>query len=244
MRKRTVGLTLGLAIALLCAAIVGTSLGNALSASAAHMQPPDQLPDLPVKPTPTSSEFKGCPPEGNGGDTILNRLKNRDDVAEQWTPVAFHAILDLPWPPTVGRVPRLGWRESARKQVNRFEGTPVAVEGFLALARLEGPEACNCKSRAPDQRDMHVWLNAEPDPDRHESIIVELTPRIRAKHAGWSLETLLGLVHSETAVRISGWLLLDQEHPDQIGNTRGTLWEIHPVMEIEVKKNGNWVKLE
>jgi len=36
------------------------------------------------------------------------------------------------------------------------------------------------------------------------------------------------------AVRISGWLMLDPEHPDQLGKTRGTIWEIHPVMKLKV----------
>jgi hypothetical protein len=30
--------------------------------------------------------------------------------------------------------------------------------------------------------------------------------------------------------------MLDQEHPDQLGKTRGTLWEIHPIMRIEVSR--------
>jgi hypothetical protein len=128
--------------------------------------------------------------------------------------------------------------------VERYEGTPVSVEGFLALARLEGPEACNCKKRDQDARDMHVWLTAEPGEDRNEAVIVEVTPRIRAKHTAWTLETLLRLAREETPVRISGWLLLDQEHPEQLEQTRGTLWEVHPVMDIEVKKGGAWVKLD
>jgi hypothetical protein len=41
-------------------------------------------------------------------------------------------------------------------------------------------------------------------------------------------------------VRISGWILLDPEHPDQVGKTRATIWEIHPVMKIEVSTGGMW----
>jgi hypothetical protein len=41
-------------------------------------------------------------------------------------------------------------------------------------------------------------------------------------------------------VRISGWLMMDPEHPDQIGNTRGTIWEIHPIMQIEVQESGGF----
>jgi len=201
------------------------------------------MPNLPVKPKPTSSTFNDCPPDGKGGDNLLNRLKNREDVADKWHPVAFHTLLDLPWPRYVDKRPRVGWRDSARKQVERYEGTPVAVEGYLALARLEGPEACNCESKDKAMRDIHVWLTADPGPDRSEAVIVEVTPRIRAKHSAWALAALLKLAKDETNVRISGWLLLDQEHPEQLGQTRGTLWEIHPVMKIEVKKGGDWVEL-
>ena len=48
-----------------------------------------------------------------------------------------------------------------------------------------------------------------------------------------------------------GWLLLDQEHPEQLlasGNrnkVRGTLWELHPVVEIEVMQDhGSFVLLK
>ena len=38
--------------------------------------------------------------------------------------------------------------------------------------------------------------------------------------------------------------MMDPEHPDQIGKTRGTIWEIHPITKIEVEQNGGWVTLD
>ena len=38
--------------------------------------------------------------------------------------------------------------------------------------------------------------------------------------------------------------MLDPEHPDQVGKTRGTIWEIHPIMFIEVEQQGKWVSLD
>ena len=35
--------------------------------------------------------------------------------------------------------------------------------------------------------------------------------------------------------------MYDFEHPPQVGKTRGTLSETHPVMKIEVLKDGQWV---
>ncbi len=74
-------------------------------------------------------------------------------------------------------------------------------------------------------------------------MVVEITPRLRAQHPSWSRKNLNRLVQQQTRARVSGWLLLDQEHPDQVGKTRATLWEIHPVLRIEVWTGGTWREL-
>jgi hypothetical protein len=38
--------------------------------------------------------------------------------------------------------------------------------------------------------------------------------------------------------------VLDADHPEDVRKTRGTLWEIHPVMQFAVAKDGQWVRLE
>ena len=65
---------------------------------------------------------------------------------------------------------------------------------------------------------------------------------IRASRPEWKLGNIRRLVRDSTLVRVSGWLMLDPEHPDQLGKTRGTLWEIHPVMRIEVLREGRWIQ--
>ena len=37
---------------------------------------------------------------------------------------------------------------------------------------------------------------------------------------------------------------MDPEHPDQIGKTRGTIWEIHPIMQIETQTLTGWKPLD
>jgi hypothetical protein len=37
---------------------------------------------------------------------------------------------------------------------------------------------------------------------------------------------------------------MDPEHPDQVGKTRGTIWEIHPIMQIETQGLGAWKPLD
>jgi hypothetical protein len=186
------------------------------------------LPDLPVKPRPRHESFRGCPPEGDGGKRWLNLLKNRVDEGK-YVPVAFDSILNL------------GWRNG---EIERYQGIPVAVEGYITKARLQGPESPNCRGADPEFKDYHVWLTKTAGEERERSIVVEPTPVIRAKHPAWTLDNLNRLRQQNARFRISGWLLLDPEHPEQIGKTRGTIWEIHPVMKIEVQQGGRWVNLD
>jgi hypothetical protein len=65
---------------------------------------------------------------------------------------------------------------------------------------------------------------------------------VRANRSGWDDSALSSLTGQE--VRISGWLLMDQEHPEQLGQTRGTLWEIHPILHIEVNDGGSWQNID
>src|SRR5438552_5742539 len=209
-------------------------------------QPPPSiigLPEMKEKPKPRLIIYKGCPPEGDGGDPALNRLKNRVDEGE-YIPVAFEAILQLDWPKEIERKDRNKWSSSNTATVERYEGIPVAVEGYLAQSKLEGPESPNCHGADSEFRDFHIWLVKEPSADRNQSIVVETTPRVRANHPAWTTNGLGKIAKDDERVRISGWLLLDPEHPDQVGKTRGTIWEIHPIMKIEVERNGRWTTLE
>ena len=122
------------------------------------------------------------------------------------------------------------------------EGLPVAVEGYFVAAKQEGPEATNCHGADAAFRDWHLWLAATPGKDRRRSIVVETTPAVRSERQ-WTLNAMHELARDSTLVRVSGWLMLDQEHPEQLGKTRGTLWEIHPVMRIEVLRDRRWTEL-
>jgi hypothetical protein len=166
-------------------------------------------------------------------------------------PVRFDTILNLPQlPPRVHRVFRVNWSDADTQAVARFEGTPVRVEGFLAGARQEKGEKCNCNGGAdsasadPAMCDIHVWLTAQPVKDRTRAVVVEVTPRGKAKHTSWTETALNRLARNSTPVRVSGWLMFDQDHYEQLDATRGTLWEIHPIMQIEFQQNGQWTKLE
>lgn len=205
---------------------------------------PGALPEMNAKPQPAEINFQGCPGEGdNPRQAELNRLKNRVDEGD-YVPVNFDAIVNLPWPKSVERLSREKWPAADEASVERYEGVPVSVEGYLAGARQEGPESPNCHGDDAQFRDFHIWLVKNASDDRSRSIVVEVTPRVRAKHPNWRTDLLGQIVKQDQRVRISGWLMLDPEHPDQVGKTRATIWEIHPIMLIEVNQNGQWTPLD
>lgn len=207
-----------------------------------------QLPYVADKPKPRSSTFNGCPPRGDEtkGDQDLNFLKNRIDVPEGWIQVGFTSVLNQPFPKTVGKRHRDKWDDDDLAEVRRFEGLPISIVCYVAGAQDEGPESCNCYIKDKSMYDIHIWLTEEPveEKDRRRAVVAEVTPRLKVDHPSWTQTAFRKLAKQEKKVRVSGWLLLDQEHPEQLNKTRGTLWEIHPIMEVEVWENGKWVPLD
>jgi hypothetical protein len=201
------------------------------------------LPDVSFKQTPQEITFQGCPGEGDGGDPILNLNKNRVDEG-QYQLVDFATLLNLPWPPDAERTDHDTWSQATTDQIAQAEGLPVMVEGYLAFARAQGAETANCHSTT--DADFHIWLIDHPggEADRAGSIVVEMTPRVRANHPGWTVARLLDIAKAGLPVAVSGWIMFDPEHPDQVGQTRGTIWEIHPVMQLQIYTTSGWVTLD
>jgi hypothetical protein len=192
---------------------------------------------------PNSGAFDGCDATGRGGDPQLNLLKNRTDEGT-WAPVPFGWLAGLHWPQSIEWKAMDQWSTQDTAEVAQNGGRPVSIEGYLALARQEGAEACNCGLTTPRDEDFHIWLTAQAAQDRTGAIVVEMTGRVRDKHPGWTLTRVNKLVSGEKHVRVSGWTFLDPAHPDQVGKTRGTIWEIHPVMNVEVDEDGVWENLD
>src|SRR6266404_3185425 len=220
------------------------SLSFSISVYAQH-----PVPSPAVKPVPQFENPSFCPAEGKTSSThndpVLNKAKNRIDAAVSYTQVDFDALENLQKPniAQVGRKLRSTWSQADRNLVAKFEGVPVFVEGFLVLtnvngqmvgAKPEGAELCNCQMIEDDHIDFHLWLVKDqtnvgsPSVAKPNSIVVEITPRVRKNHPNWTVEKLTGIANNHTLVRVSGWLTFDQEHPEQIGHQRHNLWEIHP----------------
>ena len=98
--------------------------------------------------------------------------------------------------------------------------------------------------------DWHIWISHGPRLTRYHAVVVEASPRIRVNHPGWSVAKLRELARSGTRIRVSGWLMLDQEHPEQLhqmshrNRTRWTLWEVHPITAIEMWDGDRWQRLD
>ena len=107
------------------------------------------------KPKPVSDYFKGCPPSGDGGDPVLNTLKNRMDESV-WQPTTIADIMLLDWPKAIEGRPRARWSEADKADIAEHEGSPVQIEGYSVTAKRMSPESCNCHSK--DDRDFQRLL--------------------------------------------------------------------------------------
>jgi hypothetical protein len=192
---------------------------------------------------PEEITFHGCPPEGDGGDDELYRLKNRVDEPTAYAPISVDSILTLPAPRKALGRRRSKWPAKARAIVKQYEGRPVTAEGYLVRVHESDPEPTNCHRRARDDRDWHIVLASAPGIGRAHGVVVEATPRVRARHPDWKLSALRRAARDDWRVRVSGFLMLDHEHPEDVGKSRGTLWEIHPITRIEVERNGIWTAI-
>jgi hypothetical protein len=185
-------------------------------------------------------------------DPELNKAKNRIDDADRYFTVDFVEIKDLARPSGVRKTKRSNWTPETRDAVANSEGTPIRLEGFLALTKrgtklfgaiAEKGELCNCQMTEPEHIDFHLWLVAMVGNKKPKSVVVEMTPRVRKDHPDWTIKRLTDIGTRRLRVRVSGWLMIDQEHPDQIGIHRANLWEIHPIMKFEFKEGNRWKSL-
>jgi len=200
----------------------------------------------PVRAQHTTGDFHGCAPDGEGGDPALNTLKNRDIAPDAYEDMAIADFLhnksaDVT---AMGKRHRDKWTPDALTAVKDLEAKGARVEGRLIAIRTQGPESCNCGSDT--DVDTHMWIattaSANAKPTR--SMVVEISPRELGDHAGWDHDTLVSLAKKGARVRISGWVTWDEEHGSEVGKSRGTLWEIHPIHLIEVFQNGAWKDLD
>ncbi len=182
----------------------------------------------------------GIPPEGTGGDPDLNRQKNRaslpkklDEYDVDQIIALRHNLLD-----PQGRKHRTEFSGESQKYLESMESIGARLTGYLIYAKESGLESCN--GRIDSLRDYHIWIGATPTADKQHSVVVEMTPRWKRIHPEWRLRYLERLALDHPQVRVSGWLLWDEEHASEVGRSRGSQWEVHPVTSFEVFTNNLW----
>jgi len=200
-----------------------------------------------------------CGPTGDAtgtsrADPYLNALKNRDVAPDAYVPMTVAAVAaDKPDALGEGPVRRDKWKDPKHaKALVPEEAKGIEVIGYLAGVTPEKEESCNCAD--PNHKDHHMWLVATPNEKQATSMVVEISPRLLNDHPDWP--KLASKAHKDgTLVHIRGWRTFDQEHPEQLDNrpnkdgtthhaTRATLWEIHPILEIDVKQGSKWVPID
>lgn len=192
---------------------------------------------------PTTHDTCGPSGAADSTDPALNEQKNRIKPTPQTKHKTVAQFRALATPRASPKATRDQWSDNDANHVAQIESTPVHVIGYLVGRAREHSESTNCGADDADGVDTHTWLVDSPDDDKTTSIVAEVTPRWRLANKGWSPSALQALVEQGAQLRISGWPMFDEDHPEQLKKTRATLWEIHPITDIEVNTNGGWVEL-
>ena len=181
-----------------------------------------------------SASAQQCPSQGDAKQALaktLNVFKNREDAP----PAAkINAAATLPAILAAG------------SDLDRWSREDAAVfEGVVIDVKVGGVETVNCHATAPADRDTHIELALDSSAVETQRVIVEVTPRWRTKMQAqgvdWSTNALRASLIGRR-VRITGWMLDDLEHVPQAENTnphgatnwRATVWEIHPITDIQI----------
>ena len=128
------------------------------------------------------------------------------------------------------------------------EGSLRSIEGFIFIARQEGPESVNCGATFPKGKDfdsfhdIHISLVADEGSthgDECASMVVEMSPHHRPEV--WTATNLLKVAGQHARVRATGQLFFDSSHSrcvdgERVGSdpARFTNWEIHPIYKFDV----------
>ncbi len=204
-------------------------------------------------------------------DPTLNEFKNRDVQPDSFVVLDLDSLIrSEPSNKIVFEkdVLEADWPANVRKEMNSFQQLGVTVEGFFAYSKPEENESCNCEDTT--HTDYHTWFSVKPLADttsgrtmknpkeaKSISLVAEVSPFMlgadhKSDHPKWDSASINRVARLRLPVRLSGWLTWDHAHPEMLKPASGqpfalraTLWEIHPIHRIEVKKNkGKWVDLD
>jgi hypothetical protein len=175
-----------------------------------------------------------CPEEGTATSEslkALNRLKNRNTIPASGDIDPFVSLAAMLAP---------------GQDYDRFNDKKAAtVVGYVLGVRPGGRESCNCDASNSLDMDTHIVLSLSKDAKKSQTVVAEVTPRLRKrmkdKGVDWSTDKLRSEYVGKW-VEITGWLMFDFVHaheaentaPGHSGNVRATCWEIHPLTSIKL----------
>lgn len=190
-----------------------------------------------------SGAFAGCPAHGSGGDPQVNKLKNRSTAPASADPITVARMKQLPLPPAGTPAMRADWPAPTRAMIEPHEGQGVVFTGYILQVARETGEPSNCGSTDPRDEDVELFLAHRPGvTDGAQIILGEITPRWRAAYTSWRPVNLRDVAGGRR-IRITGWLLYDQESFGETHGGTATPWEIEPITNVEVLRNGTWGNL-
>ena len=202
----------------------------------------DTFPTNAAHPKPVAQVFQGCPAQGQGSDATLDTLENRvDDVpTSQYHPLSLDVLTALPNLTKLQGHARSTWDSADAQRIGQYEGVAIQTTGYVVAIRYVGAESVNCDSTSAAS--YYLWISNNASDPGELAMVVVITPRVQANRPGWTVATIRKLVGQY--IRVRGWLLFDQQPSTQLGISRSTLWEIHPIMHIEVDQKSQWHSID
>ncbi len=194
---------------------------------------------------------QNCPSQGNGGDTTLNRLKNRTELPGSFIHMKVDGFL-ASTPKVSSQAKRMDlFPKAEREKLDSVDRLSITLEGYLVDVKPGESESSNCHAKTKRGLQFLVAPAQPPAGDKQaaktllaRSVVAVASLYWQAQHADtWRLDFIAPILKDRAKVRVSGWLLYNPEHPEQSGKTRGTLWEIHPVTKMEIWNGGTWREL-
>lgn len=220
-------------------------------------------PNMGASPTSLDTINGGCTSEGNAAKGTwqwrANPLKNRWEIPSGESlnaSATFDNLLAAPSDPNAATLPAGQFATYTGPNGITFnEDESADITGYIAEVKVGGDESCNCNTKDEPFMDTHIYISKlKGETDKSKCLIVEVTPRMRViksqSGVDWSTPTLMSSLKPGTQVEVSGWLFDDQEHkpnsqadPGHGTNVwRGSVWEIHPVTDIQVLNSAGVVK--